>query len=173
MDKYRDYLESSQRVRASIESERDLSQIIDNAMLSWDLGRNVHSFFLVGNFGSHHTAVRTLKPGKYLEYMQADLEYCARKYAESIASRYRVPNFAIGAIIRGIPCLFTEDLTEGGKYRIKSTTNDHGGILEHLGQEVLFDFGLEHLTDNSKEEVQAEMLSLPLFFAPEHLLSIR
>ncbi|MEK6947132.1 MAG: hypothetical protein AABX32_06000 [Nanoarchaeota archaeon] len=172
MDNYKAYLESSQRVRASIESEQNLSQIIDRALKSRGFGGNNHSVFLAGNFGGNHTAIRTFSFGADLDYMQADLEYCARKYAETIGSRYRVPKFAIGSIIGMVPYLFTEDLTEDGRYQI-ILTNDHGGILEPVGQEILFDFGLEDLSLGQSHRIQQELFMHPLFFAQEHLLAIR
>ena len=162
----------SQRVRASIEGEFGLSAIINKAFQSGGLCGNIHTVLILGNIGGNHAAIRTFNGGLPIDYMQADLEYFARRYAESIGGRYRIPRFAIGALLGIVPYLFTEDLTEGGKYPIVPT-NDKGGTLEPIGQEVLFDFGLEEFSIGQNHHIKEEMLRQPLFFAPENLLRVK
>ena len=173
MEQYKTYLDSSQAVRRLIESYAGLKELANRTLSSRSKkSGHLHCTFSLGAVQDVPLAIRSFLSSFDRDYMQADLEYCARKYAKSVGGRYRVPGFAIGAIIGIIPYLFTEDLTEGGKNTIVPAI-DWDGFLKHTEQEVLFDFGLEDLISGRREKIQARMLSQPLFFAPKNLLRIK
>ena len=172
MNNYREYLNASQNIRASLEKDYTLDQFLNRLSDSTQqFNGSMHRVVRLGILDGNPVAVRTFKLGVALSHMQADLEYCARKYAEHYGKK-KVPRFAIGSFVGLVPYLFTEDLTENGKYTIDDMFGTPGSFLRPGGIEVLFDFGLEDLDTAEMEEITDGMLNQPLFFEPKNLLKI-